>query len=449
MQLKTCIALTIVLAANLGAQTANPWPAGAAKYRLHLVGQGHLDAVWLWPWHEALSEVHSTFRSVLDRMKENPEFTFTAAESVFYRWVEENDPEMLREIRQRVEEGRWGLAGGWWVEADANAPNGESLVRQGLYGQLTLRRLFGRITTVANNPDAAGHPATLPQILKMQGMENFVFTRPRPDEKELPDGLFWWEGIDGTRVLAYRPPLNYASRGSLEPGIRRLITEMKPTTRSLMVFVGAGDHGGGPTKANIRELAQLRSQPGAPVMVYSIPERYFAEVRKAGVPGIPLVRDELQHHARGGYTNVSEMRKNNRTAEAALTTSEKLAALGSVVWGVTYRKADFTSAWERVLFQQFHDSINGVSLPEHYEVAGRDAYGFALDIARDAMYKAAQRLAWRIPAEDPESTYLVVFNPNAWEVTTNAQYELNLDRNTPVRVEDERMRAARERAPPA
>src|ERR1041384_3419650 len=109
---------------------------GQSDFRMHMVGQAHIDPVWLWPWPEGLSVVHSTFRSALDRMNETPEFAFTASSAQFYEWVAQNDPAMLAEIRKRVEEGRWDIVGGWWVEPDVNMPSGEALVRQGLYGQL-------------------------------------------------------------------------------------------------------------------------------------------------------------------------------------------------------------------------------------------------------------------------------------------------------------------------
>jgi hypothetical protein len=92
------------------------WPLNARKYRIRMIGHGHIDPVWLWRWHEGVSVVHSTFRSALDRMKENKEMVFTCSSALFYQWVSENDPKMLDEVRQRVKEGRWNVVGGWWVE---------------------------------------------------------------------------------------------------------------------------------------------------------------------------------------------------------------------------------------------------------------------------------------------------------------------------------------------
>jgi alpha-mannosidase len=155
-----------------------------------MIGNAHIDAPWLWPWPEAMSVVHSTFRSALDRMNEYPDFTFTASSAQFYAWVAATDPAMMDEIRNRVAEGRWDVVGGWWIEPDVNIPNGESLVRQGLYGQRVLQQLFGRTAQLGYNPDAFGQTGTLPQILKLQGMRGYVFKRPMAPEKKLPGDLF-------------------------------------------------------------------------------------------------------------------------------------------------------------------------------------------------------------------------------------------------------------------
>ena len=92
---------------------------------VHLVGNAHLDPVWLWPWQEGYQESKATFRSALDRMREFPDFIFTSSSAAHYAWVEESDPDMFEEIRARVREGRWVICGGWWVQPDCNIPSGE------------------------------------------------------------------------------------------------------------------------------------------------------------------------------------------------------------------------------------------------------------------------------------------------------------------------------------
>ena len=416
-----------MLSLNAGAQSpprpaAEPWPASAAQYKFHMIGNSHIDAVWLWTWPEGMSAVVSAFRSALERMKEDPEFTFTASSAQFYEWVAATDPDLMAQIRERVKEGRWSVVGGWWVEPDVNIPNGESLIRQGLYGQRVFQQLFGHRVEIGSNPDSFGHPGTLPQILKLQGLRGYMFMRPQPQEKVLPSDVFWWEGADGTRILAYHIPIAYGDYdGPIVHRVHRIVSDLPEPTKDLMAFYGAGDHGGGPTKINIQSIRAARNEPGAPTMIFSTPDKYFDEVKN--LPGLPIVADDLQHHSVGCYTALSEVKKNNRTAEAALVTGEKFAILGSVVAGADYPQGEFTSAWKKVLLMQFHDSLAGSALPAHYEMA-RQAHGYAIEVGTQAMYQAAEKIAWQIPTTDANSEYVVVFNPHAWDANLNVEYEL-------------------------
>lgn len=425
-----------MLAAISCAQTTG-WPADASGSTIYMIGQAHIDPVWLWPWPEGLSVVQSTFRSAIGRMAETPGFVFTASSAQFYEWVAEDDPALLQEIRKRVREGRWDAVGGWWVEPDVNLPSGEALIRQGLYGQLTYRRLLGRTARVGYNPDSFGHPGSLPQILKLQGMENYVFMRPAPNEKTLPADLFWWESPDGTRVLTYRIPISYNDDKSVRERVLHVVQQQEPV-RELMAFYGAGDHGGGATKENIRSIQELQHEPGAPKVAFGGLDGYFDAIRRLNrQPDLPVVHDDLQHHSVGCYTAESEMKKANRESEIALISAEKLAAVGSIAWNFVYPKEAFDAAWKKVLFLQFHDSLAGTALPEHYETAARDGHGYALSAARDAMYEAAEKLAWQIPAEDPDSRYVVAFNLQPWPVRSNLEYDFEWPTDSPGIVEDE------------
>ncbi|MDR3193772.1 MAG: hypothetical protein LBT76_00595 [Tannerella sp.] len=401
--------------------TAGAWPANARKHTFHLVGQTHIDPVWLWTWQEGVGVIHSTFRSALDRMNENPAIVFSCTSAQFYQWVAENDPAMMSEIRQRVGEGRWNLIGGWWVEPDMNLPSGEAMARQGLYGQRTFEQLLGRRATVGYCDDSFGHAGTVPQILRLQGIENYVFSRPGSNEKALPSNLFWWEAPDGSRVLAFR-------RAGAVGGSDGNAAEFRQRLEALLagagdhpvpdfiVWYGIGDHGGGPTKANIRAIEEVKAEKGAPRIFYSSEDRYFKELRAGSdLRHLPVVKDDLQHHAVGCYTSEWEIKKNNRLSETALVTAEKIAAIGAAAWHVAYPKTAFTQAWHKLLFLQFHDSLAGSSIAEHSRQA-RDGFGHVMDVARDAMYKALQKLEWQIPADDPCGQYSIVFNPHAWAV---------------------------------
>src|SRR5205823_5258742 len=163
---------------------------------LHIIAQAHLDPVWLWPWRDGAAQTLTTLQSALDCMDELPDLRFSHSSAAAYRWVQEMDPRMFAQIRQRVREGRWEAVGGWVVEPDCNLPATESFVRQALYGKRWFAEQLGADVRIAYNVDSFGHSGGLPQLLARAGYSHYVMMRPQAQEMELPH-LFWWESADG------------------------------------------------------------------------------------------------------------------------------------------------------------------------------------------------------------------------------------------------------------
>ncbi|MDD2628847.1 MAG: glycoside hydrolase family 38 C-terminal domain-containing protein [Limnochordia bacterium] len=382
---------------------------------LHLIGHAHLDPVWLWRWPEGYDAARATFNSVLDRMDEDPEFIFTCSQAAVYAWIERGDPELFHRIKARVVEGRWRLMGGWWVQPDCNIPGGEALVRQGLYGQRYFQEKFGVLASVGFNPDSFGHNPMLPQILKKSGIDAYVFMRPAPHENpSLPGRLFWWESMDGSRVLAYQIPYLYASWGEqLEKKLRLTAGEIDKYP-ALMEYYGVGNHGGGPTKENLEKIHELRQDTSLPELRFSAPDLFFSAIWEE-TEGLPLWNTELQHHARGCYAAHARIKRDNRRLEYLLQMAEKLALIASIYTPYVYPQAELTQAWQAVLFNQFHDILAGTSIEEACEDT-RDLYGLAYQYATEAITYATGALADLIDTEGP-GTPVVVFNPSSWRRT--------------------------------
>jgi len=403
---------------------------------LHMIGNAHIDPVWLWQWPEGYGEVRATFRSALDRMEEYPDFVFTCDSVVFFQWVEESDPELFRRIRARVAEGRWQVIGGWWVEPDCNIPGGESFVRHALYGQRYLRERFGLTATTGANIDSFGHAATLPQLLRGSGIDSYVFLRPGPNELALPDPVFWWEAPDGSRVLAYRIPHEYGGPGEdLADHVRQALARVPAERPELMVFYGVGNHGGGPTKANLDSLARLNADGSLPRLEPSSPRRFFDRV--AGDAALPVHAGELQHHGVGCYTSHSGIKRWNRRAENLLARAEKWCAVAAALGAQPYPLEQLTEAWQLLLFNQFHDTLAGTSIEPAYEDA-RDQIGHASSLAALACNRAVQSLAGRIDIPGEERTYpVVVFNPHPWRLRTDIELEFTWVSADGVRMTDD------------
>lgn len=302
---------------------------GMKDKKLHMIGNAHLDPVWLWNWQEGFQEVKATFRSALDRMKEDENFIFTCSSAVFFEWVEKNNPGMFAEIKKRVEEGRWEIVGGWYIQPDCNIPSGESYVRQGLYGQRYFNEKFGKMAVTGYNVDSFGHNGNLPQILKKSGLDNYVFMRPMPLEKGLPGRVFWWKSEDGSKVLAYRIPYEYCTWGKdLEKYTERLKCELEDGEDDLMMFYGVGNHGGGPTRENLKSIYALNAREDMPVMEMGTTSEFFETIRSNGKE-YHQVTGDLQHHASGCYSVMSRIKRENRRAENLLLAAEAWSTIAS------------------------------------------------------------------------------------------------------------------------
>jgi len=406
---------------------------------LHLIGNAHIDPVWLWQWPEGFEEVRATFRAALELMDEDPDMRFTADSAAYYAWIEEIDPAMFERIRQRVAEGRWEIAGGMWVEPDCNLPSGESFVRHVLVSQRFFRSRFGRTPRIGLNVDPFGHNLGLPQILRLGGMDAYVFMRPGPHEKALPAPMFRWRSPDGAEVLGLRIPHEYCTpREELEEHLERVLEQLPPEWSSFIAFYGVGNHGGGPTRANLASIRRLSGRAGGPRLVIDTIERFVDAEARAAAPHAPLVADDLQHHAVGCYAAHSGIKRWNRRAESLLLAAEGWAAVASAVAGTTYPAADLDRAWKNVLFNQFHDILAGTSIEPAYEEA-RDQLGEASAIAARALNLAIQSIASRIdlpplvsgapvppagtPIDQPIDQPIVAFNVLPWLVRAAVELE--------------------------
>jgi alpha-mannosidase len=49
----------------------------ASRITVHMIGQAHLDPVWLWGWSAGLDEVLAACRTACDLLDSYPDFIFT------------------------------------------------------------------------------------------------------------------------------------------------------------------------------------------------------------------------------------------------------------------------------------------------------------------------------------------------------------------------------------
>jgi len=419
-----------------------------------LDGNAHIDAAWLWPWTETVDVVDRTFGTALQLMNEYPGYVFTQSAAAYNEWMADQYPALNAEIKRRIQEGRWEIVGGMWVEPDLNMPDGESLVRQLLVGKRWFKQAYGIDVRIGWNPDSFGYTWQLPQIYKKSGIDYFVTQKMSwNDTNKLPFKLFWWQSPDGSKVLTYFPH-DYVNL-NLSPV--RLADDLaaarkwSPGLLEMMDLYGVGDHGGGPTRAMLDEgfrwaapssgaVAANGGEPVTPKYRFGTAQSFFSTVEKQIAPesrvwnyqsiphytappavdgkvSIPTWDSELylEYH-RGVYTTQAMHKHNMRTAEEEMLNAEKFSSL-AWLFGAKYPADELTEDWKKVLFNQFHDLAAGSGIAVIYRDAQKDYDWVRMstnEISTGALESTAEKIDTAQGKTDAEERSIVVFNPLGW-----------------------------------
>lgn len=340
-------------------------PAHASAHRIHAVGHAHIDSAWLWPIRETRRKVARTFSNVLRLLEENADFTFSASSAQQYAWLKQDYPALFARVKQRVAEGRFVPIGGQWIEPDSNLPSGESLARQFLQGKQFFLEEFGIEPTEVWIPDSFGYSGALPQIAAAAGSRYFLTQKLSwNDTNSFPHHTFYWEGIDGTRILTHFPPADtYNSMVSAEELHRaeRQFREKGKSNTSLLPF-GWGDGGGGPTREMLAAVERTHDLEGSPRVKFSDAHTFFAEAEtEYEHPPVWVGELYLEAH-RGVATTQVQLKQDNRRSETLLREAEYWCSYASVMRGAAYPAVQLQALWREVLLLQFHDILPGSSI---------------------------------------------------------------------------------------
>lgn len=341
------------------------------KKKIHLICNAHLDPVWLWRWDEGAAEAVSTFRVAADFCEQYDGFVFNHNEAILYQWIKEYEPELFARIKRLVEEGKWHIMGGWYLQPDCNMPSGEGMVRQIEKGRDWFFHEFGVLPRVAVNVDSFGHSRGLVQILKKTGYDGYLFCRPLReflgktiDEWGYDD--FCWVGYDGSEVMGHRHFAIYNSPfGKADKKLDYYLDVRGEKPLGLMLW-GIGNHGGGPSRIDLEKINGVIAGMEEYGIVHSTPEAYFEEWKQSGAELCKVTAD-LNPWAVGGYTTQAEVKRKFRKLENELFLTEKMMTAASVLCKLEYPGTEMEEAGEALLFAQFHDIIPGTLVPSALE----------------------------------------------------------------------------------
>jgi alpha-mannosidase len=398
-------------------------PTSLRAHQVTAVGHAHIDSAWLWPIRETKRKCARTFSTAVRLMEANAEYVFVCSQAQQHAWMEENYPSLFEEMKHFVGTGQLEPVGSMWVEPDTNLPSGESLARQLIFGKRFFLEHYGVETIDCWLPDAFGYSGNLPQILRAANVHRFLTQKLSWNElNAFPHHTFWWEGIDGSRVLAHCPPTDTYNGeftvGQLLHGEARF-AQHGISDKSLYAY-GYGDGGGGPTAEMLERARRMRDLDPLPAIRLGSSRSFFdqleqdAELADArtgaaapgtvptahakGPGGLPLWSGELylERH-RGVQTTQARGKLGNRRSENLLREAELWAAVALEGDEASDAAERLDRAWRIVLLHQFHDILPGSSIHWVHNDS-QAAYAEVAEVASEVIAAATENLAARVSA---------------------------------------------------
>ena len=335
-----------------------------------LIAHSHLDIAYYWRRIHAVQKNLRTVLIQLRLMDKYPDFKYTHTQPYVYETLEKYYPDVFEELKEKVKNGQFEPVGAMYVEPDCNIPTAESLVRQCLYGQQTYKRMFGKTVNNAWLPDVFGNSWILPQILKKSGVDYFVSNKMSTwnDTNRFPHNNFIWKGIDGTDVLACVPPTHFITwnmPSQIQENWEAYID--KDSGGQTMNMFGYGGGGSGCTEEMIELMHRFDKLSIMPKCEHMGGQEFLEKNLKNNKELQTWDGELYLEMHRGIFTTKSEMKRANRRLEYKLRDAEML----SVLRGEDNRQA-ITSAYKKLLINQFHDILPGSHIHPVYEDAMKD-----------------------------------------------------------------------------
>lgn len=332
------------------------------KRDIHLICNAHLDPVWLWQWQEGAAEAISTFRTAVEMCENNESFIFNHNEVILYKWVQDYEPELFKRIQKLVKAGKWHIMGGWYVQPDCNMPSGESFVRQILLGRTYFKKHFGVEPKTAINFDPFGHTRGLVQILAKSGYDSYLFGRPTPNCLDLPAEDFNWIGYDGSSVMATRFPGWYNTNLGIAKEMISKRLKIDPDRNPMPILWGVGNHGGGPSKIDLRNINKLIAEKKQQFNIkHSTPDAFFKQLKKHRSKLIER-KDDINPWAIGCYSSQVRIKQQHRLLENEYFAAEKIVTAAMVNGLMEYPAKQMHQALCDLATCQFHDILPGSSI---------------------------------------------------------------------------------------
>jgi len=400
-------------------------PIVPTKPLIYIIPHSHYDPEW--------TEKYEPYNSiemphVMDRLRllhEEPGHCFSLCEEAVLKPLLERRPEIVHDLRRRIEEGVCEPKG-TVVTTDFCMPLGESMIRQTMMGEHIAGTMIGIPIKPETlwNIDTYGLSFQIPQILLKSGRKYFVMGEYRQGRREeyktdipfsnprawdYPE--FWLEGIDGSKVLIHR---SWYIGSFLE---KRM--EGYDLRGDMSYFDFQGFDFAGPRRDLVEEVRRINAD-GTFKAVIATSDQFFHHIEDA--PELPTIRTESWMDIwTGSYESRVRGRQQNRRCECQLLAAETVATWAARSVGFPDLREQLREAWFTLLINHHHDPqmtpmFEGL-FPEVLE-----RYEDVLWQVRRLRGKAVGVLANHIGTVDQPGRPIIVFNPLGWSQNAVIEY---------------------------
>lgn len=340
----------------------------AKEYNIHCIGHAHIDMNWMWSWPETVNNAHDTFYTVTKLMGEYPEAKFSQSQVSLYKAMKDHFPVVYNKMKDKIKSGNWEVTASTWVECEKNCASGEALARHMLYSRKYLAEHYDmdpEDVKIDWSADVFGHAASVPSIMSKGGVKRYYMSRPYDGPN-----LFIWQSKDGSKILTFRDPDGYSGaidRSMFNVFYNYMNANKTTGTKDFMWCYGWGDHGGGPTREQIKNIIKFKEYPILPKINFSTTNEFFTAVENTvDFANLPVIEDERNFVFEGCYSSEANIKYANKYSEIEIPAAETMAIIADKSVEMDYPFDRIEDAWQKTLFSQFHDIFPGSGVRATY-----------------------------------------------------------------------------------
>ncbi len=414
------------------------------QLKVTVISHTHWDRTWYVPFQEFRIRLVRLIDNLLEILERDPNYRcfMLDGQMIVIEDYLEVKPENRARIKKLVEEGRLHI-GPWYVLADEFLVSSESLIRNLQLGHKLASEL-GEAQKVGYTPDAFGHIAQLPQILRGFCIDTTIFWRGFGEEAENLGNDFLWRALDESEVTAVFMrdsysnaanlgyPLRWGDTSMMELDDAMALRQIKERVQSLaqssktgaILLMNGGDHAE-PQPKLPEFLEMARSELKLDIRQGTLME-HFDLVKAAS---LPTYQGEFRwgKHAfilQGVYSSRMALKQRNTEVQNLLENyTEPLSAIVYTLNG-KYPAGLIWTSWRWLLKNHPHDDICGCGVDQiHDEMMYRfdQSQQIGEVLVRDSFRALAQKVDWSAQEGYP----LIVFNPCSWKRRDVVEGEIN------------------------